>query len=61
MQRCYIFPVCIDIQPYGSTQAPERDDILNIGGFNDAVFNVIASYLGNDAGRLVAEVDSVEL
>ncbi|MCB9925409.1 MAG: TROVE domain-containing protein [Planctomycetaceae bacterium] len=53
--------VCIDIQPYGSTQAPERDDILNIGGFSDAVFNVVASYLGNDAGRFVAEVESVEL
>ncbi|HUG68115.1 MAG TPA: TROVE domain-containing protein, partial [Pirellulaceae bacterium] len=53
--------VCIDIQPYGSTQAPERDDILNIGGFSDAVFNVVASYLGDDAGRFVAEVESVEL
>ncbi|NLS95271.1 MAG: TROVE domain-containing protein, partial [Planctomycetaceae bacterium] len=37
--------VCIDIQPYGSSQAPERADILNIGGFSDAVFNVVASYL----------------
>jgi len=53
--------VCIDIQPYGSTQAPERDDILNIGGFSDAVFNVVASYLGDDAGRFVAEVESIEL
>ncbi|MBI2481833.1 MAG: TROVE domain-containing protein [Planctomycetia bacterium] len=53
--------VCVDIQPYGSTQAPERDDILNIGGFSDAVFNVVASYLGNNAGRFVAEVESVEL
>ena len=53
--------VCIDIQPYGSTQAPERDDILNIGGFSDAVFNVVASYLGDDAARFVAEVESVEL
>ena len=53
--------VCIDIQPYGSMQAPERDDILNIGGFSDAVFNVIASYLGDDAARFVAEVESVEL
>ena len=35
--------VCIDIQPYGSTQAAERADILNIGGFSDAVFNVVAS------------------
>jgi len=53
--------VCIDIQPYGSTQAPERDDILNIGGFSDAVFNVIASYLSDDANRFVAEVESIEL
>src|SRR5690606_30670425 len=48
--------VCIDIQPYGTTQAPERDDILNIGGFSDAVFHVVASYLSNDANRFVAEV-----
>ena len=53
--------VCIDIQPYGSAQAPERNDILNIGGFSDAVFNVVSSYLSNDAGRFVAEVESVEL
>ena len=53
--------VCIDIAPYGSTQASERDDILNIGGFSDAVFNVVASYLSNDAGRFVTEVESIEL
>ncbi|TVS21163.1 MAG: TROVE domain-containing protein [Planctomycetaceae bacterium] len=53
--------VCIDIQPYGSTQAPERDDILNIGGFSDAVFQVVASYLADDAARFVAEVESIEL
>ena len=46
---------------YGSTQAPERDDILNIGGFSDAVFNVVASYLSDDAARFAAEVESVEL
>ena len=53
--------VCIDIQPYGSTQAPERDDILNVGGFSDAVFHVVASYLSGDAARFVAEVESIEL
>ena len=53
--------VCIDIQAYGSTQAPERDDILNIGGFSDAMFQVVASYLSDDAGRFVAEVESIEL
>jgi 60 kDa SS-A/Ro ribonucleoprotein len=29
--------VCIDIQPYATVQAKERDDILNIGGFSDQV------------------------
>ncbi|MBB3204915.1 60 kDa SS-A/Ro ribonucleoprotein [Rhodopirellula rubra] len=53
--------VCIDIQPYGTSQAPERDDILNIGGFSDAVFNVVSSFLENDASRFVREVESVEL
>jgi 60 kDa SS-A/Ro ribonucleoprotein len=37
--------ICIDIQPYGSTQFKERKDILNIGGFNDSVFNVIDSFV----------------
>ena len=53
--------VCIDIQPYGTSQAPERDDILNIGGFSDAVFNVVSSFMENDASRFVREVESVEL
>ncbi len=53
--------VCIDIQPYGTSQAPERDDILNIGGFSDAVFNVVSSFLENDASRFVREVEAVEL
>ena len=53
--------VCIDLQPYRTSQAPERDDILNIGGFSDAVFGVVASFLVGDAGRFVAEVEAVEL
>ncbi|MEM7454910.1 MAG: TROVE domain-containing protein [Planctomycetota bacterium] len=53
--------VCIDIQPCGTTQAPERSDILNIGGFSDAVFNVVSSFMSDDAARFVAEVESVEL
>ncbi len=36
--------VCIDIQPYGTTQAAERSDILNVGGFSDQVFEVIAAF-----------------
>jgi 60 kDa SS-A/Ro ribonucleoprotein len=53
--------VCIDLQAYQTAQAPERDDVLNIGGFSDAVFNAVASFLTGDAGRFVREVEAVEL
>jgi len=36
--------VCLDIQPNAHTQAKERKDILNIGGFSDQVFNLIANF-----------------
>jgi 60 kDa SS-A/Ro ribonucleoprotein len=36
--------VCIDIQPGPATQAADRDDILNVGGFSDAVFDVIEQF-----------------
>ena len=36
--------VCLDVQPYGSTQAQERADILNVGGFSDAVFEILATF-----------------
>lgn len=38
--------ICIDIQPYGTTQAQESTDIINIGGFNDHVFQLIADVAG---------------
>ena len=31
--------ICIDLQPNATTQAPERSDILNVGGLSDAVFD----------------------
>jgi 60 kDa SS-A/Ro ribonucleoprotein len=37
--------VCIDLAPNTTTQAAERvGDILNIGGFSDSVFDVIATF-----------------
>jgi 60 kDa SS-A/Ro ribonucleoprotein len=53
--------VCINVQPYATTQAPERSDILNVGGFSDAVFGVVAALLAQGAGRFVAEVEAIEL
>lgn len=51
--------VCIDIQPYATTQTKERADILNIGGFSDQVFNLIAEFA---EGNLSAEhwIDVIE-
>ncbi|MGN8142033.1 RNA-binding protein [Pseudomonas sp. 22105] len=40
--------VCIDLQPGWATPAADRDDILNVGGFSDAVFDVIEQFT---AGR----------
>lgn len=39
--------VCLDIQPYGTVQAPESDEILNIGGFSDQVFKTIRMFAKN--------------
>jgi 60 kDa SS-A/Ro ribonucleoprotein len=53
--------VCIDVQPYTSTQAPERGDILNVGGFSDAVFTVVDGFMRNTSTDFVQEVEAVEV
>ena len=55
--------VCIDIQPYGTTQAQERADILNVGGFSDAVFEVMARFAKGQLGpaHWVGEIEKIEL
>jgi 60 kDa SS-A/Ro ribonucleoprotein len=42
--------VCIDIQPNSTTQAVDREDILNVGGFSDAVFGVVSRFASNPVG-----------
>jgi 60 kDa SS-A/Ro ribonucleoprotein len=53
--------VCIDLQAYATTQAPDRSDVLNVSGFSDAVFRVVASFLSDDATGFVTEVEAIEL
>ncbi len=53
--------VCLDIAPYGTTQAPSRDDILNVGGFTDAVFDVIADFASGKARDWVSVVEATEV
>jgi 60 kDa SS-A/Ro ribonucleoprotein len=55
--------VCIDLQPGSTTQAPDRADILNIGGFSDDVFATISRFACAHADpRLwTREIDSIQL
>ena len=55
--------VCIDLQPGATTQAAERHDILNVGGFSDAVFDLVASFARGqaDAEHWVGEIDKIPL
>lgn len=53
--------VCIDIQPYGTTQASGRPEILNVGGFSDAVFDTIARFAQGETRDWVSIVKQVEV
>ncbi|MBZ0119258.1 MAG: RNA-binding protein [Sandaracinaceae bacterium] len=54
--------VCIDVQPYAHTQALDREDILNVGGFSDQVFDVVAAFTqGRDAQAWVDTIRAVTL
>ena len=44
--------VCVDVQPYKTVQAAGTPDVLNVGGFSDKVFEIVADFA---AGRLGAD------
>lgn len=53
--------VCIDCTPNSTSQACERDDVLNIGGFSDDVFKIIAAFAAGQlsAAHWVGEIEAV--
>lgn len=55
--------VCIDVQPHGTSQAPETRDILNVGGFSDDVFKILAAFASGQLGadHWVGEIEAVSL
>ena len=54
--------MCIDIQPYTTTQAAEREDIVNVGGFSDQVFGLIAAVAeGGTGGHWVDVIEKVAI
>ena len=55
--------VCIDIQPNATTQALDRADILNVGGFSDQVFELIAQFSRGElrSGHFAGLIKAVEI
>ena len=55
--------ICIDIQPYGTTQAKESTDIINVGGFSDHVFQLIADVAHGrfSEGHWVNEIEKISI
>jgi 60 kDa SS-A/Ro ribonucleoprotein len=55
--------VLVDLQPVATSQAVERDDVLFVGGFSDAVFELIALVAehGGGAARWVDRIAAIEL
>jgi 60 kDa SS-A/Ro ribonucleoprotein len=55
--------VCIDIIPNTSAQAPDREDILNVAGFSDNVFKIIAKFArgGDSEAHWIQEIESQPL
>ena len=40
----------IDLQALGTSQAPERTDILNLGGFTDGMFGAMHRFVARESG-----------
>jgi 60 kDa SS-A/Ro ribonucleoprotein len=53
--------VCIDIAAMTSTQAPSAPDRLNVGGFSDSVFEVVAEFLSGNVKNWVAKIEALAL
>ncbi len=55
--------VCVDLQPYTTTQMPEHSDVMNVGGFSDTVFQLIESFAKNEmhADHWVNEIEKIDI
>ena len=55
--------VCLDVQPSDTTQAAEREDILNIGGFSDQVFEMISAFASGqlEADHWIGQIQAIRV
>jgi 60 kDa SS-A/Ro ribonucleoprotein len=54
---------CIDLAPNTTSQAPDRKDILNVGGFSDRVFTIVDLFQQDmlDADHWVGVISKMEV
>ena len=54
---------CIDLQPYGTVQVAPRSNVLHVGGFSDAVFDLLASFAAGqmESGFWEKEIEAISL
>lgn len=55
--------VCIDLTPNATVQASGQPEILNVGGFSDAVFDVVAAFAKGELGpdHWVGEIEKIDV
>lgn len=55
--------ILIDLTPNTTTQVPESNNVLNIGGWSDAVFKLIDDFASGrmDKGHWVSEIENIKL
>lgn len=52
--------ICIDLAANAHTQAPSRENILNVGGFSDAVYDVIGNWTKGQ-GTFIDTIEKIDL
>ena len=55
--------VCIDCAPNSTVQTPDRNEIINIGGFSDIIFTLMEKFVNGDLStdRWVNTIESITL
>lgn len=55
--------VCVDLQPYGDSQIRSDHSVLNVGGFSDEVFKVVAEFSAGRHGteHWVSRIEQIRL
>lgn len=55
--------ICCDLTPRSNSQIKTRKDVLQVGGFSDSVFDVMASFVehGMESDHWVSEIDKISI